>query len=88
MPKCEFNFPNPGNLEEQKSNIEAQLKKMNGEVEFNGDKAEFSIKFGPMISISGAIHFSEEEISVQINEKPGFVSCDMIKSEVEKFFAK
>ena len=86
MPKCEFIFPNHGNSEERKSKLEAQLRKMNGKVEFKDDKADFSINFGPMISIAGAILFGDEEISFQINEKPGFISCDMIKSEIEKFF--
>ncbi len=86
MPKCEFTFPPPQDIEEQKKKLTAELEKINGSVEFKDAKAEFSVKFGSMISIAGSIHFREDDILVQIDEKPGFISCEMIGSEIKKFF--
>lgn len=88
MPKCEFSYPRPENIEEQKKKLISELEKMNGKVDFEEEKANFSIKFGPMISIAGSIFFREEDILVQIEEKPGFISCEMIGSEIKKFFHK
>ncbi|NOX18433.1 MAG: hypothetical protein GXO87_09165 [Chlorobi bacterium] len=87
MSQCSFSFPFNGTVEETKEKIIHGLEKNNGEISFSDLTGTFTINH-PMAKISGKIELNESDISFEITDKPVFLPCEMIKSEVEKFFVK
>jgi len=87
MSDCKFEFGLTGTAEETKEKIIGGIEKNNGEIEFSDEEGKFTIKH-PLATIGGKIIISESGLEVQITEKPVFIPCEMIKSEVEKFFTK
>jgi hypothetical protein len=87
MADCNFEFQLNGTIEEIKTKIVSGIEKNNGEIEFTNDEGKFTIKH-PLATIGGTISVSETNLSIRITEKPVFVPCEMIKTEVEKFFVK
>jgi len=85
MADCKFDFPLEGTIETTKEKIIKGLEKNNGEINFSGNEGTFTINH-PMAKIGGKIVLSETELSIHITDKPIFVPCEMIKSEMDKFF--
>jgi hypothetical protein len=78
MAECNFSITFPGPASAIVSKIQGQIQQQGGT--FNGDDSAGSFGLKVMGStISGDYTISGSQITVNINDKPFFLSCDMIE---------
>jgi hypothetical protein len=84
MPKCKFSIPFSGDPETliERANDAISAAKGN----FSGDTgAGFFRLSTPIGRVSGTYNISESAIHIEIDDKPVFVGCGKIESELQKY---
>jgi hypothetical protein len=84
MSKCNFSIPFTGSVEQLVAKAKNAITSAGGQ--FTGDAAggEFSLSTFAG-TISGSYDVSPSNLNIEITDKPIFVSCSMIESELKKY---
>lgn len=84
MAKCDYQFPFESTSEELYSKMKALVEQKGGSIQ--GDSVQGTISFSvPVLGdISGTYSIANQEIYIEILEKPFLVSCKKIESEIRK----
>lgn len=82
MAKCNYQFPFDCTSEELYSKMKALIEQKGGSI--HGDAVQGTISFDVPIfgNINGIYSIANQEISIEILEKPFLVSCKKIESEI------
>jgi len=84
MAKCNYQFPFESTTEEVYSKMKDLIELNGGTIQ--GDAVQGTIRFPvPVLGdISGTYSIANQEIYIEILEKPFLVSCKKIESEIRK----
>jgi len=87
MSKCEFKLTFQGSKQQLMEKIQSEVQKANGRIYFQNDFGNFNI---PILTskIEGTFHFQENQVLVQVIEKPFFLTCSKIESQIGEYLAK
>ncbi|MES2679547.1 MAG: hypothetical protein V4635_06660 [Bacteroidota bacterium] len=84
MSKCNFSIAFSGSPEALVEKAAEAISKANGN--FNGDAGSGSFNLStPIGAVNGSYTMSESSINIQIDEKPMFIACGKIESELQKY---
>jgi len=83
MSKCNFSVLFSGSAEALIGRVNAEMQKANGKFEGDESWGVFNLST-PLGSIGGSYKIDGQMINLEINEKPIFISCIKIQSELQK----
>jgi len=84
MSKCQFSISFSGDADTLISKANKAIKLADGKFEGDSHAGEFSLKT-PIGSVKGNYQIENESINVEISEKPMFLSCNKIESELQNY---
>ena len=86
MASCEFQFDFTGEAQELVREIESGFVSAGGRVSVEDNEGSFTIDT-PVGSFGGSFMVSKQTITIAVIDKPMFVPCSAIESQLRKFVA-
>lgn len=86
MSKCNFTIPFSGSAEETVARAQSGIEENGGSFNGNTSAGTFSVKV--LGTINGSYTISGQEISIDIEAKPLFISCSQIEQFMKKSIGK
>lgn len=84
---CKFSIPITGSGSELVSQARTAIGKAGGN--FNGDDTAGSFDISTMIGdVRGSYRVTDATLEIDITEKPMFLPCDMIESQLKEYLNK
>lgn len=84
MADCNFSLPFSGDPETLLNKVKSAIEKQGGSFDGDATSGNFSVKV--MSTISGTYNVSGNTLSISINSKPIFISCNQIESFMKSQF--
>jgi len=84
MAKCDFSIQFPGLAEHLIEKAKTAISNAGGQFNGNIESGGFIIPT-PLGNVSGAYAVENQNFHISIEDKPLFVSCDKIESELRKY---
>jgi hypothetical protein len=88
MPKCDFTINIGNKINEPRKLLKNELAERGGHISFNSDgdsEGKFNIVVAGVGKISGNLIIRDEEIYIEITNKPFLLPCGTIKSVVKSY---
>lgn len=84
MAGCEFQFGFTGDGSDLAREIESGFTNAGGRVSVDGNAGSFTLET-PVGGFSGNFTISDQTITIEVDDKPIFVPCSAIESQLRKF---
>ena len=87
MGKCDFNLKFQGSKRQLMESVQSEIQNANGTIFFQNDSGNFIIPI-PIGTIAGTFHFHDNQVLVEITDKPFVLTCSKIESKIKEFLLK